>query len=83
MHRLFNLTGLTLTMLSLAWAAPSFAQQPSGTVDLLSLLRELVTLGFEGAGTHIGQIDFGWEICSTGGVPETFTVSSYSITATP
>jgi hypothetical protein len=61
----------------------SFAQQPSGTVDLLSLLRELVTLGFEGSGAHIGQIDFGWEICSTGGVPETFTVSSYSITATP
>jgi hypothetical protein len=61
----------------------SFAQQPSGTVDLLSLLRELVTLGFEGSGARIGQIDFGWEICSTGGNPETFTVSSYSITATP
>ena len=61
----------------------SFAQQPSGTVDLLSLLRELVTLGFEGPGTAIGQIDFGWEICSTGGIPETFTAGSYSITATP
>jgi hypothetical protein len=35
MHRLFNLTGLTLTMLSLAWAAPSFAQQPSETMDLV------------------------------------------------
>jgi len=26
-----------------------------------------------------GQIDFGWEICSTGGVHKTFTVSNYHL----
>jgi hypothetical protein len=33
------------------------------------------------SGAAIGQIDFGFEICSTGGAPETFSVSHYSLTA--
>jgi hypothetical protein len=30
---------------------------------------------------RISQIDFGWEICSTGGAPETFSLSQYGIKA--
>lgn len=32
-------------------------------------------------GASIGEVDGVWEICSTGGVPETFRVSRYSIKA--
>lgn len=35
MHRLLNQTGLSLALLTLSWAAPSFAQQPSQTMDLV------------------------------------------------
>jgi hypothetical protein len=47
----------------------TFAQQGSGTVDLLALLNDLQTRGIVSAGATIGQIDAGWEICSTGGGP--------------
>lgn len=59
----------------------SFAQQPSGTVHMLALLRNLQSRGKVSAGATIGQIDAGWEICSTGGSPETFRVSGYALTA--
>ncbi len=59
----------------------TFENQGTGTVDLLSLMNELVTLGYEGSGSAFSSVDFGWEICSTGGGPETFTLSSYSLTA--
>jgi len=62
-------------------APGTFAQQPSGIVDLLALLHDLQTRGIVPAGASIGQIDAGWEICSTGGGPETFTVSNYTVTA--
>jgi hypothetical protein len=57
------------------------AQQASGTVDLLALLKWMQAHGFAAPGATISLIDALWEICSTGGVPETFRVSSYSITA--
>jgi hypothetical protein len=61
----------------------SFAQQASGTVDLLSLLNWLASHGYEGSGTAVSQVDFGWEICSTGGASEKFTLGTYGITAVP
>jgi Glycosyl hydrolase family 12 len=60
-------------------APGTFAQQGSGTVDLLALLRWLQNNGHAAAGASIGEIDFGWEICSTGGMHETFTVSNYDL----
>jgi hypothetical protein len=60
-------------------APGTFAQQGSGTVDLLAILRESIARGLTSPGATIGQIDAGWEICSTGGGPETFTVSRYTI----
>ena len=63
-------------------APGTFAQQSAGTVDLVALLRWLIDHGYDSPGSKIGQIDFGWEICSTGGSAQTFTVGSYGITAT-
>ena len=53
--------------------------EQSGTVDILSTLKWLQNKGLVSAGAGIGQVDFGWEICSTGGQPQTFTVSSYTL----
>jgi hypothetical protein len=51
----------------------------SGTVHIIAMLRWLVRHHYESPGTAIGQIDFGWEICSTGGVRETFKVTDYTL----
>jgi hypothetical protein len=56
------------------------ANEQSGAVDILDMLRDLQSRGLASASAAITQIDFGFEICSTGGVPETFSVSSYSLT---
>jgi hypothetical protein len=63
-------------------APGTFAHQGSGTVDLLALLRWLQNNGYASSGARIGQIQFGWEICSTGGVSKTFTVNSYNLKST-
>jgi hypothetical protein len=63
-------------------APGTFAQQSSGTVDLLALLHWLQDNGFAASSATIGQIDFGWEICSTGGTSEPFTVSRYDLKST-
>jgi hypothetical protein len=55
--------------------------ETSGTVDLLSMLEYLADNGWIPADSGLNQVDFGWEICSTGGQPETFTMSSYDITS--
>jgi hypothetical protein len=62
-------------------APGTFAQQGSGTVDILAILRESVRQGLTSAGATIGQVNAGWEICSTGGVNQTFSVSRYTVTA--
>jgi hypothetical protein len=55
------------------------AQESAGTVDVLSMEKWMVTKGYYPAGTGINQIDFGAEICSTGGAPETFSLSTYTL----
>jgi hypothetical protein len=62
-------------------APGTFAQQSSGTVDLLALLHWLQGNGFAASGAVMGLIQFGWELCSTGGVPKTFAVNRFSISA--
>jgi hypothetical protein len=57
------------------------AQQASGTVDLLALLKWMQANGYAAPGATVSLVDGVWEICSTGGQPETFTVSKYSLTA--
>jgi hypothetical protein len=57
------------------------AQQSSGTVDLLALFKWMQANGKMASGATLSLIDGVWEVCSTGGQPETFTVSKYAITA--
>jgi Glycosyl hydrolase family 12 len=59
----------------------SNANKQSGTVDILAMLRDLQSRRLVSPGATVSQVDFGFEICSTGGVPETFSVSHYSLTA--
>ena len=46
-------------------------------MDLLALLHWLRRTGTWPVSAATGMIQFGWEICSTGRVSKTFTVSSY------
>jgi hypothetical protein len=61
----------------LIWSRNSNARR--GVVHILAMLRWLIRHHYESATTSIGQVDFGWEICSTGGVPETFKVTAYTL----
>jgi hypothetical protein len=61
--------------------AGTCAQQASGTVNLLALLKWMQANGYAAAGASLSLLDGVFEICSTGGVPETFRVASYSVTA--
>jgi len=62
-------------------ARGTFAQRASmSDVPVYELMKYLVDHGYQQPNSLIGQIDFGWEICSTGGRPQTFTVNDYSIT---
>ena len=51
----------------------------TGTVHILASLRWLQGHGYVPTRARVGQVDFGWEICSTGGQPERFTVSAYTL----
>ena len=53
----------------------------SGSVDVLGMLTWLVSHGYLPKTTNLTAISYGFELCSTGGVPETFTVSKFSIDA--
>jgi hypothetical protein len=55
--------------------------EKSGSVDILSMLTWLGNHGYLPQGSTLTATGYGWEICSTGGVNETFHVSSFSITA--
>lgn len=65
-----------------------FAQESSGTVHILALLswlqRYMSAHGYSSYASdlgQVGQIDAGWEICSSGGTSETFSMSSYALRA--
>jgi hypothetical protein len=55
--------------------------EQSGTVDILATLKWLQGHRLVSAGANLGQVDFGFEICSTGGKPEKFAVSRYTLTS--
>lgn len=57
------------------------SNEQSGTVDIRAVLQNAVNNGYESPGLSLAELDFGWEICSTGGQAQTFTIGSYSITA--
>ena len=53
----------------------------SGGVNILAMLTWLVSHGYLPKESGLTDISYGFEICSTGGRPETFTVSRFSISA--
>ncbi len=57
------------------------AQQASGTVSLLALLKWMQSNGYAAPSAAIALVDGVWEICSTGGQAENFAVSRYQLTA--
>ena len=59
----------------------SGTREQSGTVNILAMLTWLVSHGYLPHGSGLTDISYGFEICSTGGQPETFTVSHFSIKA--
>jgi hypothetical protein len=64
----------------LVWKLP--ANETAGRVDILPMLRWLVTRGYLPANSGLWAIGYGWEICSTGGVNENFQVNHFSIITT-
>jgi hypothetical protein len=61
----------------------TFAQQASGTVNILGVLTWVQAHVSGHSNMTLSAIDFGWEICSTGGSNEQFTLSKYILTGTP
>jgi hypothetical protein len=62
---------------SFAWKLPGNEQ--SGTLDILAMLTWLQDHGYLSKSSELGAIGYGWEIASTGGGRETFSVSKYTI----
>ena len=57
------------------------ASEQSGTVDILSMLRWLVTHGYLPQDTGLLDINYGWQIASTDGHNENFQVTRFTLTA--
>jgi hypothetical protein len=57
------------------------APEQAGSVDILAMLTWLERHGYLPQASELVNISYGFEICSTGGRPETFTVSRFSISA--
>jgi hypothetical protein len=55
------------------------SNQASGSVTVLDDLNWLKSNGYMPAGSGLNQVDFGFELCSTGGATQTFSVSQFGI----
>ena len=53
----------------------------AGSVDIYAMLMWLENNGYLASSTYLTQIEYGFEICSTGGVNEEFEVTGLTITA--
>lgn len=54
----------------------------SGSVDILSMLTWMENNGYLPRNSTVTDLSYGFEVCSTGGKSEAFTVSRFSISAT-
>ena len=63
----------------LIWLLTGPGEQ-TGRVDILSMLTWLINRKYLPQKNGLTAIGYGFEVCSTGGRPETFTVNGYSIT---
>jgi hypothetical protein len=53
----------------------------SGTVDLLSIFKYVISKGWLTSSATIGQIDYGVELVSTNNAAETFSINNFSLNA--
>jgi hypothetical protein len=51
----------------------------TGTVDLLAGIKYRISRGALSGNDKLWQVNFGFEVCSTAGHPEAFTVSNYTL----
>ena len=68
----------------LIWQFPTGTNESSGSVDMLAMLTWLEDNGkgkYLPRNSGLTALSFGFEICSTGGQPETFRLSHFSIRA--
>jgi len=56
-------------------------QETTGRVHLLSALRFLVNHNKLSTTDTVSEVDFGWEIASTGGIAQNFRVTGYAVTS--
>jgi hypothetical protein len=54
----------------------------SGTVDLLAMMKWVISHRYLAAGSKLDSVGYGWEICSTGGQNETFQITRFATTDT-
>lgn len=52
-------------------------------LDLFTLLKDLEGRGLLSSSDILWQVNFGFEICSTGGRQASFSVTHYSLNSTP
>ena len=57
--------------------------ETSGVTHILASIQWLVEHGYVPAGATLRQVDFGWEIVSTGGKPMDFAVTNYWLRTQP
>ena len=53
----------------------------SGTVNLLAFLQWIMSKGWMPSNSTLGQVDYGVELVSTNGVPQTFSFSNFTVSA--
>jgi hypothetical protein len=64
-----------------AWWETANGNMPSGSVDVLAMLKWLQSHRYLASGAQLGGFSYGFEISSTGGVNENFQVSSFTAAA--
>jgi hypothetical protein len=53
----------------------------SASMDLLAFFKWIMSKGWVSGSATLGQVDYGVELVSTGGVPATFTFSDFAVNA--
>lgn len=73
-------TGLPqLTLTTQVNGQPTYQHAATGSVNLLAVFKYFESVGVIPVGQTLSQIDFGWEICNSGGAAETFTLNGYTL----
>jgi hypothetical protein len=75
--------GWTLRRYGEEWIWTPDKYRTSGTVDILAMLKWMIARRHLARTATLGSVGYGWEVCSTGGVAERFTVSQFMLRTRP